>query len=543
MQAMGCRLGNKDRWKKIREIVQNYNLHLLDTRITAFLFDEVVISENAIDPIGDARIRIPINKPVKTVTDAPIPAKKIDSDKLSIKKTDRPAISPPVLTDLSDRVTEVALSSVKSVPQQSRTMDGLKSYRIQNLVADGISFQSARQLINVSSIIEADIRNGQFGQAEEKLMGLHPDFATKVMLQNPWIMVFMLELMPEWWKGQELLELAKKARISEAVREMVRKQIKTVTSTTEVSDKNPFRKKSDTDILWRILNKKRLFDSLEQKFRDGDITESQYREVYNSLIVGDLVSLDRLSANQKQLLFGKRDEIPIVNGIKIENGLIKGEVFVGASFRPDGEGYRRFLKNLLAEHPREVSVLIDESYPLFKDELSAKTGISIGLNLNESRGGLAVVAEELFKSDINDETVGFISDNILRTEMLEAIFTSNMERSSISDSIDNVLKEVDFEVGEQVVLGFFKKYYVQGDESTDRFRQSLKLVQKFMRQSDRFKEDITNIAIKLCKVDRGNFLYALMRLAPKSGFGSGFRLPIVKKDRTLTGNRLIEYSL
>ena len=388
------------------------------------------------------------------------------------------------------------------------TAKAIQQYQTTQMVGNGLNFNSARRLIQLGGQISALIQQQQFAKAEQMMMGLDPGFATRVMMQFPWIMAYMIEFYPEWWKGDDLKELARKARLPEQIRAMVNRQLTTVRPVTETRDRDEFHRYPRINPLWALFQKAQLAKQLKQGIDNDNLTDHQFRLLFQLLGKDQMPSIQDLTSDQKTVLFGKRDEIPLENRPSIQNGFLFAGPFMATPALENMPLYENMVKTVVDEHPHEfVSVLAEQPG-------NTPQGLDIE-SLKVSRGGLSVLGENIFESARDDDVLDFLNnkpqDNVV-SEIITAVFTTNLLHEEKLFFLNNVIQSGMLDYSERAVLSYFKRYYVDGDENTTFFQQASLLLQDIIVKNEAYREDLFYLGSKLRTVQPGNLLYAMLRL-------------------------------
>ena len=409
----------------------------------------------------------------------------------------------------------------------------IQQYQTTQMLGKGMNFNSARRLIQLGGQITALIQQQQFAKAEQMMMGLDPGFANRVMMQFPWIMAFMLEFYPEWWKGDDLRELARKARLPDEIRAMVKRQLTTVQPVSETSDRDEFRRYPRINPLWALFQKAQLAKRLKSGIDNNNLTDRQFRLLYELLEQDELPAVQDLSSAQKTVLFGKRDEILLENKPSVENGFLISEPFNRVPAADTIPLYQDMVKTVVEDHPHElVSVLADQP-----DRMVAGVDSKA---LKTSRGGLSVIGQDIFESVTDDEVIDFFNtkpqDNAV-SEAITAVFTSNLLYKEKLFFLNNIIQSGMLDHTDRAVLSYLKKYYVDGDENTTFFKEAALALQGIVSNNDDYKDDLYYLASKLRTAQPGNLFYAMLRMNADSAYSEEETQITIPFPQTLSNTR------
>lgn len=402
-----------------------------------------------------------------------------------------------------------------------RVQQALDQYKINTLTGSGVEFNTARRLLQIGHTLDTMIRQQQYKQAEAMIQGLDPNFAERVLREFPWVMAFMLELYPQWWRGPELRELARQAQVSEDIKKMVREQMTSVRPVTETRERDEFGKKYPrANLIWDSVKQENLFSTLQGLVERGKISETHFRKVYDFLSGYMLPDLPLLSRADRYDLIGKTDEIPLEGGLYVQNGFILGGSFRKAPTPTTLPAYISYMDGMITEHPKELAYALQQQESHFDNTLSVRLGLpaaEIADSIAQQRGGLSIVADEVLSefsdAELRDAIVQTTQTNDLKY-MLEALFASNLQRAKIRDFILKTIKMGILDQKERDTLFYLHKYYVDGDESTIQFIDALSVVEQLVRDYPQIRDTVVDLAVNVRNSDPGKMLYAFMRITP-----------------------------
>ncbi|MCB1195861.1 GNAT family N-acetyltransferase, partial [bacterium] len=516
------------------------------------LFEQRLILVNSISSVGgggDGRIppyrrkvepvnpaeklpaKLPPKEPEYTKKEPPEEDEQPEKTSGRTPKAPVPASSLWTTLNIMAAQNQAGLLMQKATPNPAK---GIEAYRMNQLVANmpGLALSTAAQMIKTGSQVEALIQQQNYARAQQMLMGLDPHFAERIMIEFPWVLVFMLELYPEWWRGKELRQIAKEARLDTEREEQMRLQLTSVQAVSPLTDNDPFRRPQGQNPLWAMIssdNTRTVIDGLSER---GNITPEQYRALFD-VTVNDASSLETLLDAHRTVLFGKRDEIPTDDGLFVQDGYLLGSGFGTPPADMDTQLYASFLTTVMEQHPEEVMALVhsagDEA---FLERLGGSYGISAQSALSRSRGALSVVADELFQSiddfDLADGVRAAITANTM-VPVLEALFSSNFVRPELQDIAASIYELNILNAEERAVLEYINKFYVDGDELTLPFEDAVSLMADIVAEYPFIGEKIVVLATRLKRVDPGKLLYALLAVQKNTAvfddFGSKPAVP------------------
>ncbi|MCD6460669.1 GNAT family N-acetyltransferase [bacterium] len=471
----------------------------------------------------------PDNQEPKLNVNKPDGAKKIDTpSKSETAKSDDALLKQ---MDAQGALNRMNLKLDKTIPAALDKAKALRQYQVTQMLGNGLNFNSARHLIQIGGQITLLIQQQQFVKAQQMLMGLDPEFTQRIMVQFPWITAFIIELYPQWWKGDDLKELARKARLPDEIREMVRRQLTTVTPVHKTDDRDEFRRYPRVNPLWDLFKKAQLVKRLRRNIDQNNLTDSQFRVLYDLLETGQIPSIENLSARQRAVLFGKRDEIPFKTRPSVKNGFILTAPFADLPATANMPLYENFLQTVVDEHPHELVSVLNEHSDKRVEHINADA-------LKISRGGLSVVAEDVFESVTSDDIVDFLSDNPqenVLSEIITAVFTSNLLFDEKLFFLNNIIQSGILGTNDRVILSYFKKYYVDGDENTTFFRQASLVLQQVIARNNTFKDELYYLASKLRNVQPANLFYAMLRLSRNDVYDDEEIPQIIPYPKRLSG--------
>lgn len=529
---MGVEPSESDSHNKMLELFNQFELYRIGSNAWSYFQKEIKSGEHALvqvgitNPIGNTGGNIDIYydlrlrqlQQAKQAEKPPVETAVTPEQKPAEPQRQEP-VSQNRVQDILARMDQESILRQTRIDQaqvRTNTDAAINQYRVNELVTTGLEFNSARKLIQIGQQIENLIRQQQFQQVQAMFMGLDPRFAERIMMQFPYILAFMAELLPGWWKGADINELARKANLSEEIKKMVRKQLTGINAITKTQDRDLFRKPdSQMNPLWEIMSKDNIARSLERMFNTGAITQEQYRSFYEAL-TGNIKVLPRdMSEVHKQNLFGKRDEIPVDGGITVKNGFIIGGLFQIPPDTGNIDLYRSYVENVIREHPQELAnALRRYADPMFLYTLNDKLNMPVQELLSRSRGALSVVAQDVFSGVSEQDIYSAVRHNMdsNSAEIIEALFTSNLARSLLSEFIDQIYSLGMLDKSERDIVGYLKKYYVDGDENTNQFKQAASLIGLLVQDNPILKEKVIDITARLHSIDSGKLFYAFMRI-------------------------------
>jgi len=537
-EDMGINPSESDSHRKMIELFNKFELYRIGSNAWNYFTKEIKSGEHAlvqvgitnsvgnnggyINPYYDLRLReLQQSKQIEQQPVQPNVDKTVDAQKSqpepSAQETSPNRIQDALSILQHDNMLQrlkIEHAMTQAQPRTARET-AVDQYRVNELVTNGLEFNSARKLIQIGHQIESVIRQQQFQQVQGMFMGLDPRFAERIMLQFPYIMAFMAELYPQWWKGTDLNELAKKANLSNEIREMVRKQLSTVNAIERTQDRDLLRNPHKQNPLVDIMAKDKLARSLERMQATGSITDEQYRSFYE-VLAGNLdINPNSMSEIHKHNLFGKRDEIPVESGIRIKEGFVLGGLFQFVPDLKDIDLYRNYFENLINEHPQELAnAIVNYADPLFIYSLNEKLNLPVADLLARSRGALPVIAQDTFSAVSEQDMYRCIRYNIDTKEkdVIVALFTSNLARGLLSDFINNIFSLGMLDQSERRTIEYLKKYYVDGDENTQQFKQAVSLMSMLVKDNPILREKVIDIAVKLKSEDPGKLFYAFLSI-------------------------------
>ncbi len=400
---------------------------------------------------------------------------------------------------------------------RTSTANALNQYQITQMMGDGLGFTTARHLLQVGSQIDALIQQQQYNEAMNRIMGLDPMFASRVMAQFPWIMALMLQMYPEWWLGPELRELARKANLSEEIQKEMRRRLTTVTGVNKTEDRDLFGRYRGENPLWLILHKESMKKLLNMTYNRGEVTDQQFRIAHELLESSVAESAGTLSPQNAKLLFGRRDAVPIEPGLRVENGFLLGGMFNDIPVQGAQPIYCRYMKTVVLAHPHETLETINRDGEAFStDKLAQQFGIDVYGSIRDGRGALGALADSVFErvtdADIADVLAHESKEGDL-SFVLESVMATNLVRRDILDLVSKIRNRGLVDSEQYETLSYLKKPYVEGDEKTPRFNKAFTMISVLMNKQVFIKDDIMHIALKLRHKNPGALLYALVQNA------------------------------
>ncbi|RJP61702.1 MAG: GNAT family N-acetyltransferase [Candidatus Auribacter fodinae] len=527
LTSLGIQPSQEELLDKLRELYEQYQLHInsmesLNNYYKAQLKSAARIAKvEMVNPIngGNGNFRFPLyqnvqkkQEPAETAeTQKPqTPSQPVDRE--TAAKNDAMALDHLQRMGEMNRIAH----GITPTQQGSKTENALFQYKVNQLLGTGIDYNTARSLIQTGAALQKMIEQQQFQQVNARLTGLDPHFAERIMIEFPYIMAYLLEIYPEWWKGKELRELARQHRLTEEVKAMVRKQMTTVTATQSSQDRDNIRRPYEFNPLWTIArDRAKLLNSLERAYEQDRITDQQYRAIYSLLTADSPVSKESLSYEQRRVLFGKEDEIPVPGGLSVSNNFILGDTFIDVPKTTEFSTYASFLTTLVDEHPQELALVLNDmdQEPFLAGIVAARKGKSFSRAHADARGGLSSVADDLLSSISGDQiesSLESISESGYIRVFLEELFTSNILRKDIQAFVRSVQEKGILSPQEKTMFAYFNNYYITGDENTKSFRDGITLVEQLFRIDNDVRDQLTALQAQLRDADPGKFLFALI---------------------------------